>query len=416
MKFEFKLPDVGEGIHEAELLSWSVKPGDRVREGQDIAVLNTDKVTVDLPSPRSGTIVSLHGKPGDIITVSTVLVVIDVDEAHAVPSAAPAVVPRPMPAGEPERPAAVPVAAGPSVRRLARQKDVDLERLVGSGPRGRILLADVEAAVGAAAGGSPRTAEPAAGRDQPARTEVAVPPAVAAPAGGMRRQRLSGARLVSARNLHDSVRRTVTTTTTFEVGGDGLRHLMAALAPEAQERQMKLSPLHVIAKCVAAALMRHERFNATVDEETQEIVFRDGVDLGIAVAAPDRLVVPVVRGVQQRLLFDLVRQIDDYSERARAGQLKVAELSGGSFTLSSTGGMERVTVLSTRPIINPPQTATLWVSRINDRPRVIDGQLSAGPMLTCSLSFDHRYIDGAEAVRFVNDLGDYLEHPERALG
>jgi pyruvate dehydrogenase E2 component (dihydrolipoamide acetyltransferase) len=294
------------------------------------------------------------------------------------------------------------------VRRLARQKDVNLDRLVGTGPRGRILKTDVEAAAESSA--VTYKAEPAPSPDRPVKTD-----AVTSPTRTLR-QRLSGARLVSARNLHDSVQRSVTTTTTFEVTGDGLRNLIASLVPEAQARQLKLSPLHIIAKCVGAALIRHERFNATVDEESQEIVFREGVDLGIAVATPDRLLVPVVRSVEKRLLFDLVRQIDDYSERARQGQLKVAELSGGSFTLSSTGGMERVTVLSTRPIINPPQTATLWVSRIIDRPRVIDGQLSAGPMLSCSLSFDHRYVDGAEAVHFINDLGSYLEHPERALG
>ena len=408
MKFEFKLPDVGEGIHEAELLSWSIKPGDRIKEGQDIAVLNTDKVTVDLPSPRSGTVVSLHGKPGDIITVSSVLLVIEVDEAQPLaPASSPMQTPS-TPADESKLPNAARVAAGPSVRRLARQKDVNLEHIVGTGPRGRILKTDVEAAAEAVA--VTDIAEPAASPNRPVRTDAVTS------ATRTLRQRLSGARLVSARNLHDSVQRSVTTTTTFEVPGDGLRNLIASLVPEAQARQLKLSPLHIIAKCVGAALIRHERFNATVDEESQEIVFRESVDLGIAVATPDRLLVPVVRSVEQCLLFDLVRQIDDFSERARQGQLKVAELSGGSFTLSSTGGMERVTVLSTRPIINPPQTATLWVSRITDRPRVINGQLSAGPMLLCSLSFDHRYVDGAEAVHFINDLGGYLEHPERALG
>jgi pyruvate/2-oxoglutarate dehydrogenase complex dihydrolipoamide acyltransferase (E2) component len=211
------------------------------------------------------------------------------------------------------------------------------------------------------------------------------------------------------------VQRSVTTTTTFEVPGDRLRELIVTLAPEAQERGLKISPLHLIAKCVGAALMRHERLNATVDEKSQEIVFRDGVDLGVAVATSDRLLVPVVRGVEKRLLFDMVRQVNDYSARARAGQLKVGELSGGSFTLSSTGGMERVTVLSTRPIINPPQTATLWVSRITDRPRVVGDQLSVGPMLFCSLSFDHRFIDGSEALRFINELGSFIEYPERAL-
>lgn len=414
MRYEFKLPDVGEGIHEAELLSWSVKPGEWVKEGQDLAVLNTDKVTVDLPSPRSGMIVSLHGEPGDTITVSTVLVIIDVDDGTRGPSTPPPAEPVAEPiselVGKPALPDVGWITAGPSVRRLARQKSVVLEQLVGSGPRGRILIADVETAALASAAAVPAVTEPAVPGRQPASIQIAETVATS------RRQKLSGARLVSARNLHESVQRSVTTTTTFEVQGDRLRELMAMLAPEAQEHGLKLSPLHLIAKCVGAALSRHERFNATVDEKSQEIVFREGVDLGIAVATSDRLVVPVVRGVERYRLFDLVRQIDDYSVRARAGQLKVAELSGGSFTLSSTGGMERVTILSTRPIINPPQTATLWVSRITDRPRVVADHLSVGPLLFCSLSFDHRFIDGSEAVGFINDLGNYMEHPERALG
>jgi pyruvate dehydrogenase E2 component (dihydrolipoamide acetyltransferase) len=425
MKFEFKLPDIGEGIHEAELLQWSVQPGQRIKEGQDVAVMNTDKVAVDLPSPRSGTVVSLHGAVGDVITVGTVIMVLEMQDASgaAVPAAAqpPAAADSAMPA--PPQPAAGEAnkseegyfAAGPSVRRLARELGVSLAQVAGSGPRGRILRADVEAAGRSApvAAAAPATPEPVTART-PARTPARIPGHT--PGRTLRRERLAGARLTSARNLHGSVQRSVTTTTTFEVPGDGLLRLQSVLAPQAQLHDLKLSPLHLIAKCVAAALVRHERFNATIDEDTQELLLRESADLGIAVAAADRLVVPVVYGADQRLLFDLVRTMDDQARRAREGQLLLSELSGGSFTVSSTGGMERATMLSTRPIINPPQTATLWVSRIVDRPRVIQGVLSAGPMLTASLSFDHRFIDGAEAVRFINDLADLLEHPERALG
>lgn len=416
MKFEFKLPDIGEGIHEAELLQWSVQPGQSIKEGQDVAVMNTDKVAVDLPSPRSGTVVSLHGAVGDVITVGTVIMVLQMHDAPGAP-----VTPLAQ-TGSPASPVPAPAtsgasgaseeegyfAAGPSVRRLARELGVNLSQVAGSGPRGRILRADVEAL----------------GRAAPIAAAAAVPAAAAPPAPvtgrtpgrTRRRERLAGARLASARNLHGSVQRSVTTTTTFEATGDGLLRLQSVLAPQAQLHGLKLSPLHLMAKCVAAALVRHERFNATIDEDAQELLLRESADLGIAVAAGERLLVPVVYGADQRLLFDLVRTLDDYAQRAREGRLLMSELSGGSFTISSTGGMERATMVSTRPIINPPQTATLWVSRIVERPRVIEGVLSAGPMLTASLSFDHRFIDGAEAVRFINDLADLFEHPERALG
>jgi pyruvate dehydrogenase E2 component (dihydrolipoamide acetyltransferase) len=424
MKFEFKLPDIGEGIHEAELLQWSVQPGQRIKEGQDVAVMNTDKVAVDLPSPRSGTVVSLHGAVGDVITVGTVIMVLEMQDASGAavlaaaqpPAAADSAMPAPPQpaAGEANKSEEGYFAAGPSVRRLARELGVSLAQVAGSGPRGRILRADVEAAgrpaPAAVAMPAPATTEPATAEPVTGRTPGRMPGRT------RRRERLAGARLASARNLHGSVQRSVTTTTTFEVPGDGLLRLQSVLAPQAQLHDLKLSPLHLIAKCVAAALVRHERFNATIDEDTQELLLRESADLGIAVAAADRLVVPVVYGADQRLLFDLVRAMDDHARRAREGRLLLSELSGGSFTVSSTGGMERATMLSTRPIINPPQTATLWASRIIDRPRVVQGALSAGPMLTASLSFDHRFIDGAEAVRFINDLADLLEYPERALG
>ena len=418
MKFEFKLPDIGEGIHEAELLQWSVQPGQSIKEGQDVAVMNTDKVAVDLPSPRSGTVVSLHGAVGDVITVGTVIMVLQMHDAPGAPvtplaqTGSPASpVPAPATSGTSEEEGYF--AAGPSVRRLARELGVNLSQVAGSGPRGRILRADVEALGRAAPIAAPAVA-PA-----PAAPAAGAPPAPVtgrAPGRIRRRERLTGARLASARNLHGSVQRSVTTTTTFEATGDGLLRLQSVLAPQAQLHGLKLSPLHLMAKCVAAALVRHERFNATIDEDAQELLLRESADLGVAVAAGERLLVPVVYGADQRLLFDLVRTLDDYAQRAREGRLLMSELSGGSFTISSTGGMERATMVSTRPIINPPQTATLWVSRIVERPRVIEGVLSAGPMLTASLSFDHRFIDGAEAVRFINDLADLFEHPERALG
>lgn len=421
MSYEFKLPDIGEGIHEAELLEWRVKVGDVIKDGQDIATLNTDKVTVELPSPCDGKILSLHGKPGDVLIVGTVIAVLEttgkvigqpsanqkaLEAMHGSKTHAPA------PANAKATHAVKPtgsatsakanygevinttIIAGPSTRKLARTLDIDLKRVPGTGPSGRILRTDVEAAANG------KVSEPLQAREA---------------ALGTRRIKLTGARASSARNLHESVQRSVTTTTTFEVMGDGIKALLKKLAPTAEKRGLKLSPLHLIAKCCAAALTRHERFNATVDEETNELILHDSVDLSIAVAAGDRLVVPVLRGVQGRPLFDFVSGLTSLAQRAKDGKLAVADFKGGTFTVSSTGGLERATIISTRPIINPPQTAILWCSRIQDRPRVKAGELCAGPMMNCSLSFDHRYIDGAEATVFINELAEYLEQPELAL-
>ncbi len=363
--YTFKLPDVGEGIHEAELLEWCVAVGDRVKEGDEIAVINTDKITVELPSPCAGTIVATHGTVGDIIDVGTVLV--DIEQGD---SAKPAAKWKKQIA-----PDKIAIVAAPAVRRLAKDLSIDLSRLQGSGPGGRILRGDVEAA-------SSTTAS------------------------GPRRVPLSGARAVAARQLAASVHTSATTTTSFEAMGDGLRRAMET---------HQLSPLPLIAKCLGAVLCRHERFNATIDETDGALLLHDSVDLGIAVAAEEGLIVPIIRDIGQCSVVDVAKAINLAAKRARAGQLQAGDLQGGSFTLSSTGGLEKATVIATRPIISPPQTASLWVSRIVDRPRVVDGALQSGPMLALSLSFDHRYIDGAEATHFINDLVSLLEQPDTAF-
>ncbi|MDP6704887.1 MAG: dihydrolipoamide acetyltransferase family protein [Alphaproteobacteria bacterium] len=359
--YEFKLPDVGEGISEAELLEWRVEVGDAVAEGADIAVVETDKITVELPAPRAGRIASRRGEPGETIAVGTVLVVIDDGGEAAVETATPA------PGGK--------AKAAPATRRLARELGVDLSALTGSGPGGRITRADVEAAAGT---------EPASQRRLP----------------------LSGARATAARALARSVHTLATSTTSFEVAGDGILALL-----DAAPREQRITATAVIAKCLAAVLVQHPRFNATIDDERNELISYDAVDLGIAVAAPSGLVVPVLRGVEARSLSELAESIADLSARARKDALTLDDVKGGSFTLSSTGGAERATFISTRPIIHQPQSAILWASRITERPRVRDCKLEAGPIMACSLSFDHRYIDGMEATAFINDLAAALESP-----
>ena len=375
--YAFKLPDVGEGIHEAELLEWRVAPGDRINEGDEIAVINTDKITVELPSPCAGVITALHGEIGDVIEVGTVLVEIDRDDGkEATHQAPPTPQPRKQTKNRAGATAGKSIVAAPAVRRLAKELGVDLSALQGSGPDGRILRGDVEAT------------------------------ATSSPSLDRRRLPLTGVRAAAARQLDASVRTAATTTTSFEAMGDGL---IAAMERHGQ------SPLPLIAKCLAAVLSRHERFNATIDGTDGALLPHAGVDLGIAMATEEGLVVPIIRGFDQCSLDAAATAIERAAVRARAGQLQADDLRGGSFTLSSTGGLEEATIVSTRPIINPPQTAILWVSRINIRPRVAAGVLEAGPMLALSLSFDHRYIDGAEATYFINDLVALLEEPEAAL-
>lgn len=404
---DFKLPDIGEGISEARLVEWLVKVGDRVADGDDVATISTDKIDVELPAPCSGRVAELCWKPGETVKVGQVLLRIEREGAVAsapaeaeaeVKAAAPATpapkaaaaTPPPAPAASPKAPQ---VVAAPAIRRMARERDIDLTRIVGSGPAGRILERDLLAA-----------AEP-----------VAASTATPAAAAGVRRLKLPGVRAVAAERLSQSVHTLATSTLTFEVRGDGLLALLQRLAPEAERRGVKLTPTVALAKCVAAALLRHERFNATIDEEARELLLHPRVNLGIAVSAPGRLLVPVLPDVGGRPLMELAGALADLAERVRAERLVPADMKDGTFSLSSTGGLERTTFLAARPIVNPPQTAILWASRITQRPRAGAEGVELGPMMAMSLSFDHRFIDGAEATAFCNDVAGYVETPEGAL-
>jgi pyruvate dehydrogenase E2 component (dihydrolipoamide acetyltransferase) len=375
---DFRLPDIGEGLSEAELLGWLVEVGDAINEGDDVATISTDKVNVDLPSPRSGVVVELPWSIGDIIPVGDVLMRIE-DSAEATQTSsasetdrAPATVTS-APAPEQQQN----VMAAPALRRYAKEHGVDLSLVTATGPNGQLLRADVDAFLQQESGDS--TVE---------------------------RFRLSGARLAAAKRLAESNRTLATATQTFEVFADRILAAVDQLADERNEGAPKITPLPVIAKCVADVLAGHAKFNATIDESGEGLLLHRSVNLGIAVDSPAGLMVPVVRDVRSKDVVTLAAEILEVAERARADALTLEDVRGATFTVSSTGGLERTTMVATTPVINLPNIATLWVSRITDRPRVVSGALEAGPVMACTLSFDHRYIDGAEGTAFINDLDD----------
>ena len=388
--YEFILPDIGEGISEALLINWSIKAGDRVEEGDELATISTDKVDVELPSPRTGVVTELCWKPGDTVQVGSVFLRIDTGDAE-----------KPVPAVKPEKtkaekgrktaaqPTGTSIVAAPSTRKRAQDLGIDLSTLTGSGPDGRILLRDIEG-----------VAAPAAAEGQKSPTPQEAPDSV---------------RTAMADHMSRSVHTLAHSTMNFEARADAFLELLAKLGPKAEARDTRLTPTALFAKCVSAALTDHPRFNATIDEGRGELVFHDSVNLSLAVASERGLLVPVVNHINAMSLFAVARAIADLTARGRDGTLDPKDVRGGTFTLSNTGNMERATITSTRPIINAPQTAILWVSRITERPRVTGGKLEAGPTVACSLSFDHRFIDGAEAVAFVNDVAANIESPEQAL-
>jgi len=374
----FKLPDIGEGLSEAELLAWLVEVGDSVSEGEDVATISTDKVNVDLPSPRSGVVVELPWSIGDIIPVGDVLMCIEDSTKTTQEPGTSRADPAPTtvtsaPAREQRRN----VRAAPALRRYAKEQGVDLALVTPSGPNGQLLQADVD-----------KYLKHGAGDDD------------------VDRFRLSGARLVAAKRLAESSRTLATTTQTFEVFADKIVAAVSRLAGERAGDGPKITPLPVIAKCVADVLGKHGKFNATIDESGDGLSLHRQVNLGFAVDTPAGLMVPVIRDVGPKETVALAGEILEAAERARADALRLEDVRGATFTISSTGGLERVTMIATTPVINLPNIATLWVSRITDRPRVVSGALEAGPVMACTLSFDHRYIDGAEGTAFINDLHD----------
>lgn len=399
--YEFRLPDVGEGIHEAELQEWLVEVGQTVDEGTPVAVINTDKVSVELPSPAGGVVSSLPWNAGDVLTVGQVLMVLDGSEP-ATPDHNPAASDTVEPIGSirEERTAPTlssgglgrPVAA-PSTRKLALQLGVALDELSGSGPGGRILRSDVHDAADLRAAGADATAS-----------------------DDTRRERPTGVRGAMFRNMAESSRAAATTTSTFTVRMERVEELVGDIRSDATDAApSNVGIFSIAAACVVRALTNNPRLNAVVDLPTGDLIVHRQVHLGIAVASPAGLVVPVLRNASALSLTALSDEIGEIAAQARDGVLGAAQMRGGTFTVSNTGGLERARVTSTQPILHMPQVAILWMSRIRDEPVVEHGVVRAGRQMSCSLSFDHRYIDGAEATGFINDLTELIERPVRVL-
>ena len=405
---DFLLPDLGEGLTEAEIDRWLVKEGDTVAEDDPLVELITDKATAEIPSPFAGTVVRIHHGEGEVVPVGSVLVTIgDAGDRAPAPGGSPAPGSTP-PSGRGQTPVALqaedPSSPGPSgngaavkamppVRKLARDLGVDITAVTGSGPDGRIVREDVEAA---AAG----TAEKAsvAPPPPPARVEI--------PAGGQRVP-LRGVRRVIAERMGaaHSIVPPVTHVEECDVTElEATRQLANERAPE----EPKLTFLPFIVKAVVTALKDYPALNASLDEEAQEIVFHDHYDIGIAVDTPAGLTVPVVRDADKKRLRHIAADIARLSSDARNGTLKAEDLRGGTFTVSSPG---KFGGLMATPIVFHPQAGILGVHRAIERPVVRDGQIVVRTIMNLSITFDHRILDGMTAAKFVLDVANLLEHP-----
>jgi pyruvate dehydrogenase E2 component (dihydrolipoamide acetyltransferase) len=400
MARQFKFPDVGEGIAEGEVVRWAVAEGDEVKVDQALGEIETDKAVVEIPSPFAGTVLKLHFKPKDIVKVGQVLVTIG-EKGEAV-TEAPAAPPQAI--GAPGRPAVAagggpPAVAGailatPAVRKLAGELGLDLAAVPGTGPGGRITEEDARGAKDAAV---------AAERKPEVRIKAKFDFY-----GALEHVPLRGIRRATARRLTESIRKAVHVTHFDEANAAGLVAIRDRMKPEAEEKGLKLTFLPFIVKAVVEALKLHPMLNATVDDEAEEIVVKKYYNIGIAVDVPDGLIVPVVKAADMKTVFEIAADIRSLAEAARKRTLDLADLKGGTFSITNVGaiGGEAAT-----PIINYPETAILATMKIAERVRAVDGAPVVRTVLPICLSFDHRVIDGAEAARFSRDLVRLLEDP-----
>jgi len=436
MAFEFKLPDVGEGIAEGEIVSWLVKEGDAVTEDQPLVEVMTDKATVEITSPRTGSILKLIGGEGEVVLVGAPLIIFgEAGESAPEVSAAP-VVETPEPAVAAETPAtngtataappaastttapapAVPAAQGrvlatPATRRLAREKGLDISLIQGSGPIGRVTNDDV---LQFAEGGAQPASAPAGTPEAVPSGNGAMPKAAPVPTRieikeDDERIPVKGIRKVIAHHMEQARDHVAPFTYVDEIDVTELVKLRNELKPLAADQGVKLTYLPFIVKAVIAGLRKHPYLNANYDEAAEEIVVKNHYNIGIAAATDTGLIVPVVKSADRLSMFQIAQEILRLGEGARDGKSSPDDLSGSTFTITSLGQLGG---LFATPIVNYPELAIMGVHEIKKRPVVVDDQIVIRQMMLISLTFDHRIIDGHVGAAFANDVKRLLENPK----
>ncbi len=410
MSREFRLPDLGEGLAEAEVVRVLVSEGDLVREDQVIIEVETDKAQVELPSPVSGRVAKVYVKPGETVKVGAVLITFDGVEAEVQRRTAPH---ESVAAVAPASPGRGPVPATPATRRLARELGVDLTRVMGTGPGGRITEADIQAVARERAAAPMSVLEGPVEVEEPARPLPL--PKVERPSlprfeqwGPVEREPIRSVRRRTAEHMALAWA-VIPHVTHFDQADitdlDAMRRRQEARIPN-------LTLTVFLLKAAAVILQVHPRFNASLDPERGELVVKRYYHLGVAVDSERGLIVPLIRDVDKKRIPELAREFAELVERTRAGRATLEDLRGGTFTVTNLG---RLGGTGATPIINYPEVAILGVARVNEIAVVRDGQIVPRLMLPLALSFDHRVVDGADAARFMTDLVRLLEDPERLL-
>ncbi len=434
MATEFTLPDLGENITSGDVVSVLVKAGDVVEPGQSVLEVETDKAVIEVPCPPGGVIQEVLVKKGETVNVGQAL--LSLGGSAAQPAAAPpvekpaepepptptvkpsepAVVEQPVPAPAAIASAAVAAAngeatnnaspsetinpAGPAVRRLARELGVDLARVSGSGPSGRIIREDVVASVrrsGGQSGSNSQAVRPGGEQDD---------------WGPIHREQMSRMRKTIATNMVRSMATIPHLTNFDDADVTELERLRKDSAAQYAKTNVKLTALAFVVKAVSLSLRQHPGVNSSVDMEKGELIYKDYVNIGLAVDTPRGLVVPVLRGCDHQSIPHIAQEIAQTADKAKNAQYGVEDLRGGTFTISNLGAIGGT---YSTPIINYPEVAILLVGRSRKLPVVYEDRVEPRLMMPLSLSYDHRVIDGAMAARFLKEVIGYLESPGRLL-
>lgn len=426
MTTEVKVPTLGESITEATLGSWLKKPGDAVKADEAIASLETDKVAIDVPSPVAGVMGQQVVKEGDTVQVGALIATVEAGGAASIaavaPVAAQAVTVAATPVASVATPAAPaadedpadPLTLSPAVRRLVLEHGLDPSKIRGSGKDGRLTKEDVLAAVAAGTAVASAVASGVGPVAAPAVAPSSAPAAVAttaAPARAEERVKMTRLRQTVAKRLKEAQNTAAILTTFNDVD---MTEVMAARAKYKdlfeKKHGVRLGFMGFFTKAVCMALRDIPAANASI--EGDEIVYHNYADISVAVSAPNGLVVPVIRDAQDMSVAQIEKTIGAFGAKAKAGTLTLDDMKGGTFTISNGGVFGS---LMSTPIINPPQSAVLGLHRIEDRPVVRNGQIVVRPMMYLALSYDHRMIDGREAVTFLVAVKNAIEDPTRLL-
>lgn len=467
MATEIKLPSLGEGVTSGDVLEILVQEGESVKQGTGLMELETDKATMTVPCPTAGKIVSINVKPGQTVEVGMVIATLEASSSAAAPAAAPTkpapapaqpapaqpatppapvveapkpapvaeapkpappkpVAPKPAPVVERQAtPAAAPaavadaddangeIAAGPAIRRLAREVGIELSQVVGTGEGGRITRDDVMRSVRESGAQRAASNQLVSSNGNKSLTTTSGDPQSQSEYGPVRIERMSKIRKTIAAQMHKSWSNVPRVTNFDDADVSDLELFRASSKDDYASQGIKLTTMPFLIKAVATALRHHPAVNAELDLENEQVIYKDYVNIGIAIDTERGLVVPNIRNADQLSIPDIAKALADLASRVRGGEFGVNELRGGTFTISNLGAIGGT---YSTPIVNVPEVAILLVGRTRKLPVVMeDDSIKPRLMMPLSLSYDHRLVDGGTAARFLNELIAYLEAPSRLL-